>query len=324
MLKRKFIVAASCLVLGIVLLLQGCEKTIHGYLSDRIFYQVNPFNVVQGQTAVSASLVTDGSTTPLHVTLLAFRDATGKNVDTAFTTPQKITTFSGSISFNDSTEEALRAKLKDSMVQPFNIASTGGRLQFTSATTAVTPGSYVMDISVSNVRGTKVINNACTINLTPVESYALPGAPYGYLLDTITQARVYNVPEITVIHDASGPAVITFKWTDEDGKVFNPSAGEVRTRAGLASFENWDPFYDVVLTDTAYQFKYPDHVPLFPVFPTAKVGSATQDGYFSYYVVPAKYVLEPGQDARVGYAINFPNAIGSYNVTIRMVGVHKK
>jgi len=322
--KRRFIVTASCLVLGIVLLLQACEKIVHGYLSDRIFYQVNPFNVVQGQTAVSAALVTDGSTTPLHVTLLAFRDANGHNVDTAFTTPQKITTFSGNISYNDSTEEALRAKLKDSMVQPFNIAETGGRLQFTSATTAVTPGTYVMDISVSNVRGTKVIDSACTINLTPVEFYALPGAPYGYLFDTATAARAYNVPEITVTRDIAGPAVITFKWTDEDGKVFDPAAGEVRTRSGLASFQNWDPFYDVVLTDTAFQFKYPDHVPLFPVFPTAKVGSGTQDGYFCYYVVPAKYVLEPGQDARVGYAINFPNAIGAYYVTIRMVGVHKK
>lgn len=302
----------------------ACKKTIHGYISDQIFYQVNPFDVQQGQTVVSSSLVTNGSTQPLHVQVLGLHDANGRDVMDIFTTPQSITTFSGEVTYNDSTEESLKAKLHDSLVSPFNIAEIGGRLQFTSATSYLDPGSYNLDISVSNVRGTKILQDACQINIVPSVYYVLSSAPYSYLMDTITQVRTYSTPNIQVEREIEGPAIITFKWLDADGKTFNPKNGEVLSRPGLASFQNWDPYYDVQLTDTAFVFQYPDNVPTFPAFTTALVGTTTEVGYACYYRIPAQYLKEPGQESRTGYYMYFPNAVGSYHVTIQVTDAHKK
>ena len=313
------------LCIGLLIFI-SCQKTVHGFLSDRVFYLVNPFSVPQGQTAVSASLVTDGSTAPLFVKLLSFKDSSGTDVAAQFTTPQPIKVYAGDISYLDSTVEELQSKIKDSTVTPFNIDSIGGRLQFTAATAFVNPGIYNMDISVSNVRGTKVLKNACQVNITPQVAYILPNAPYSYFSDTATGNRNYDKPApiITVIHNASGPAVITFKWIDVNGKIFNPAKYEIVPRNGLSSFQTWDPYFAVELTDTAMVFKYPDHLPVFPPFNTTIFGGAPFANYDCYYKIPADYIQEPGQEVRSYYNIYFPNAVGSYNITIQVLAAHKK
>ena len=68
-----------CCVATIVLL-TGCKKTPVGYISDNMYYSLNPFTVSQGITTVSNGLVADGSTAPISVKLLSVRDlATGKD-----------------------------------------------------------------------------------------------------------------------------------------------------------------------------------------------------------------------------------------------------
>ena len=169
-----------------------------------------------------------------------------------------------------------------------------------------------------------MIKDAAVIIIEPTESFIQNFPPYNYLLDTTTQNRVYTTPDVSVIRDPSGPSVITFKWVDEDGKVFNPKGGEVVERPGLASFENWDPYYDKQLTDTSFTFQYPEHVPAFPVFSQALVGAGSQVDDWCYYRIPAKFVAEPKQESRTGFSFKFPNPVGSYHITIREVGVHKK
>ena len=183
-----------------------------------------------------------------------------------------MTVFSGNVTYNDSTPETLRAKLKDSLVAPFSVNPLGGRLQFTGTTTYIPQGLYTMDVEVNNVRGTKKLTEVCDINIQPTEYFVQTGSAYSYLIDTITQVRANFAPEVKAVRNAGGPAVITIKWVDENGKVFNPARGEVLARAGLASFQNWDPYYDVQLTDTAFVFQYPGKVPVFPVFNPAQIG----------------------------------------------------
>jgi len=314
-----------CWLTAIITVVGSCKKQDTGFLSDNLYYLENPFSVAQGVTTVSASLVTDGSTAPLQVKLLGIREVkSGKSADSLFLKAQPLTVFSGNVTFNDSTPDVLRAKLKDSMVAPFSINPIGGRLQFTGTTTFIPQGTYTMDISVQNVRGAKTITNACDINILKTEYFVQTGAAYSYLLDTITQARAYGVPELTAARDVAGTAVITIKYVDDNGKVFNPLKGEVQARAGLASFQNWDPYYDVQLTDTALVFQYPDHVPAFPVFNPCQVGSGIQADYWCYYRIPAASIAEPGQEYRVGFAFQLPNAVGTYNITVKAVGAHKK
>ncbi len=303
----------------------GCKKQEVGFLSDNLYYLENPFFVAQGVTTVSGSLVADGSTAPMQVTLTGIREKkSGKSVDSVFLKPQPMVVFTGNVTYNDSTPEILRSKLKDSMVAPFSINSIGGRLQFTGTTMVIPQGSYTMDVNVANVRGTKTLTEACDINILPPEYFVQTSASYSYLLDTITQVRVSATPALTATRDTAGPAVITIKWVDENGKVFNPAKGEVLTRAGLASFQNWDPYYDVQLTDTAFVFQYPDRVPVFPVFNPAQIGAGVQADYWCYYRIPAAYIAEPGQEYRLAFAFKLPNAKGTYNVTIKTVGGHRK
>ena len=303
----------------------ACKKQATGFLSDNLYYLENPFFVAQGVTTVSASMVTDGSTAPLQVKLLSIREKkSGKSADSAFLKPQLMTVFSGNVTYNDSTPESLRSKLKDSMVAPFSVNSIGGRLQFTGTTTFIPQGMYTMDVDATNVRGKKTLTEVCDINILPTEYFVQAGTPYSYLLDTINQGRVYATPELTATRNPSGPAVITIKWVDENGKVFNPAKGEVQARAGLSSFQNWDPYYDVQLTDTAFVFPYPDRVPVFPVFNPAQVGVGIQADYWCYYRIPAAYIAEPGQEYRLAFAFKLPNAVGTYNVIIKTMGGHKK
>jgi hypothetical protein len=312
-------------ILAATVITGSCNKQAVGFLSENLYYLENPFFVAQGVTTVSASMVTDGSTAPLQVKLLGIREKkSGKSADSAFLKPQQMTVFSGNVTYNDSTPETLRSKLKDSLVAPFSVNPIGGRLQFTGTTTFIPQGLYTMDVDVSNVRGMKTLTEACDINILPTEYFVQAGTSYSYLNDTITQGRVYATPELTATRNASGPAVITIKWVDENGKVYNPAKGEVQARAGLASFQNWDPYYDVQLTDTAFVFQYPDKVPVFPVFNPALVGVGIQADYWCYYRIPAAYIAEPGQEYRLAFAFKLPNAVGTYNIIIKTVGGHRK
>ncbi len=325
MINNKIKFSALLLICGITVM-YSCSKIEKGFLSENLFYVENPFFVTQGVTSVSSSLVVDGSTVPLDVELLKITDkASGQNVDSIFLKPQELQVFTGSVSYTDSTVEGLRSKLKDSMVAPFSVNPQGGRLQFTGTSTFIPQGVYSIDIAVSNVRGKRTLENACDITVIPTAFFVTTGTSYNYLLDTISQGRTYTVPEITATRDENGPATISIKWIDEDGKVFNPANGEVLARPGLASFQNWDPYYKAQLTDTSFVFQYPDHVPEFPVFNPASNGAGgVQGDYWCYYKIPAKFITAPGQEARTGFSFKFPNAVGSYFVTIREVGVHKR
>lgn len=259
----------------------GCQKIIHGYLSDRIFYQVNPFVVQQGETTVSAPLVTDGSTEPLHVKVLSLKDSLGNDADSILTTPRTIVTYTGTLTPNDSTLDLFHAKLKDSSVAPFNIAKIGGRLQFTAATAYVPAGSYNIDLQVSNVHGVRVLKNACQIQIVPISTiYSVEFTSFRINDSTgkIQLARYDNnntYMTVDVNHESSSDETsnIIVKFVDKNGVAFNPAAGEVAdwsnapaTTTFFPKLHMWAPYYPIKYTDSTIIQEIPNVNLSFPYF----------------------------------------------------------
>ncbi|HWK04873.1 MAG TPA: hypothetical protein VNS58_14630 [Puia sp.] len=264
----------------ILLLGAGCAKTIHGYLSNDIYYTVNPFQVQQGVTTVSAPLVLNGSSAPLHVELSALRDSAGNDADSILMKPQSILTYKSTVTVNDSTLDLLNAKLNDSLVRPFNIAETGGRLQFTAATNYVPTGSYTMDLTVSNINGVKFLKNACTIVIEPLTitsslgyfSYR-PNDPTGTTQLFRTESDpTYSNFDITH-EDTQGETKIVLKFVDKNGVPFNPNAGEVqywsnvdKSTTSFPQLNFWAPYYAPTYTDSTIVTKLPNIAVSFPYF----------------------------------------------------------
>ena len=258
--------------------LSGCQKVVHGYLSDDIYYQVNPFNVQQGVTTVSGALVLNGSTAPLHVELLALRDAAGNDADSILRKPRNIVTYNGTVLYTDTTLDMLNAKLNDSLVSPFNIGEVGGRLQFTAATAYVPTGTYNMDIQVTNVNGSRILKNACAIVVTPLETPYSMGyysfRPYdanGNMLFRTESDPYYSTFDIH--YDANGTNQIILKFVDKNGVAFNPKAGEVKdfsndpvTTTFFPKLHYWAPYYAATYTDSTIIQRLPDFNLSFPYF----------------------------------------------------------
>ena len=263
-----------------LLMVMGCQKIVKGYLSDDIYYQVNPFKVQQGITTVSSALVLNGSTAPLHVELAALRDSSGNNADSILMKPRSIVTYKSTVTYQDTTIEMFNAKLKDSLVRPFNIANIGGRLQFTAGTSYVPTGTYTMDLKVSNINGERYLKNACTIIVTPLTSAYNKGYfSYRYYKDS-AQTQLFRTESdptystFDIAYDGKiGINQIIFKWVDKNGVPFNPKNGGVIDRsnapaatASWPAMHLWTPFYAPVYTDSTIVQKLPDVNQSFPYF----------------------------------------------------------
>ena len=304
----------------------GCKKQEVGFLSDNLYYLENPFTVQQGITITSSSMVADGSSLPLQTTLLAIKNkATGKRVDSMFLKPQTITVYTGTVTYMDTTEALLRAKIKDSVVAPFSINSLGGRLQFTQSSKYVDPGVYSIDISATNVRGTKLLNDICDIVVTPITS--IDTILYKSWSTSDAAGNFYGVPDplnITITHNETGPEKIVFKFLDKNGTPFSPANGEVVPRVGRPSFKDWNPFYKPVATDTSLEFRYLAGLPMIPAYSNTVIanGSSWTDG-ISYYQVPAKYT-DINLNVNAVLTAQFFVTKGTYIVTYNLSNVVRK
>lgn len=266
-------------LLGLATLISSCEKRERGYLSDHIYYQVDPFEVQQGVTTVSASLILNGSTAPLNVKLLSIRDSLGNNADSVLLKTYSIKTFTSPITNNDTTLAQLNAKINDSMVRPFNVAPIGGRLQFTAATAFVPSGNYNFDLQVSNVNGTTTLKDACKIILKPLDN------PYSLGYTTYRENDITGETQLTRYDDdptklyvnatyqSSAENKLIVKFVDKNGKAFSPKSGEVsdwsnesKATTYFPKLSYWAPYYPAEYTDTAIIQQLPSVNISFPYF----------------------------------------------------------
>ncbi len=330
-------ILAGVAIIGCIVLV-SCEKKVEGFLSDRIFYQVNPFYIQQGITAVSSSLVADGSTAPLHVEVLALRDSAGNDADSLLSTPRSIVTFKGAITYLDSTLDLLKLKLQDSLVRPFNIAETGGRLQFTAATKFVPTGSYNMDISVSNTRGTEVLQNVCTFIIGPLEKY------YDLYYNRVrywnngtgdggADKEVVNSALVSVsFTGGTDVSKVIYKFVDKNGKPFNPKKGEVsRWNIGYvaAIFDEYDPYYTPVLTDSTLEYQIPSYGISFPYVHTvySPDGTESTDGNQNINPALCRYKISASANKQGQLVQSFTSldflAAGTYVVTVTLPDIER-
>jgi len=266
----KYILSSACLATA---LFMACTKQPpQGYLGNKFFYLSSPFVGVKGRTTTSAPLQVDNSSLPITVNLTAIRStsSSGKPTD-ALTKTYEIPVYLGEVTPADSTPELLAKKLGTAMYKPFNVNPNGGRLELSPATAFVDTGVYEFDIEVKNIRSTKAVKSVAKIQLTPsvpfqlVRQFANSSAPNQETVFT-TQAAFTTTAVRT-----DGPNKIIIRFVDKNGATFNPNTGQVFPRISTPAnlryaFRQFAPYYTEEVTDTALVYKYPEKVPVFPLY----------------------------------------------------------
>lgn len=285
---------------ALLFVVAACEKPEAGYLSDHIFYNTNPLMVQKGVTTYSTPIVANGSTAPLTVELLRVKNEAGEDVTEEFTMERSIVTFNKPITYQDSTLELLHASLRDSLVTPFEINSIGGRLEFSAATSYLASGTYNIDIWVENLKDAYEIDDACEIQLisqttTSAMNYKRVTSEGG-LYET---SDSYITVDVEYIGGGLDSKCI-YRFIDKNGEPFNPQAGEVRRRSRTSPFfDDWNPWYEIQLTDTAFVQEMPDYAGLeFPYFNDLVVGGSNWTDTSARYDwrIPEGYIKDFNED----------------------------
>lgn len=276
---RYIILAGVC-----CMFLYCCKKVEIGFLSDRLFYRTNPLVAIKGRVTTSLPIETNGSTSPLNVTMLAIRDKTGQSADKMLK-EYEIPIYKGEVLATDTTLEMLNTKLGKAMYKPFNINPVGGRMEVTPASVYADTGTYKFDLQVSNIKGTIKLDTIGSVRLTPavdsqiVRQAATTSVP-NQELTFVTQAAF-----VVTVQRIAGPNKIIIRFIDKNGAKFNPLAGEVFPRLSVPAnlrfqFKQYDPYYPEIKTDTAFVYDYPATTPTFPLF-------TLNNAYTVSYRIPA-------------------------------------
>lgn len=313
--KRLYIYAAVLAVCLTTIL--SCKKTEQGYLSPNLFYSPKLLEVPQGKVFYSSAINVDQSSLPLKVELLAIRNkTTGKPADDMLK-EFEISTFTAGITDADSTLALLNAKIVKSNRPPFHLNESGGRLEFTAATSNIDTGMYVIDVQVTNSRGTLTLLNACDIHLVGPVAYTILSAfssssPVGLEADFVNLPN----PLISVERDAGGPNKITIKVVDKNGVAFSPANGEVITRGDRGNFAQMNPYYPMVKSAIGMEWG-------FPVLPNGFPIKQGNNGALAYYRIPGAYVTE-NRNINFTFEAFKVYAPGSYTLTLQLPTIIKK
>jgi len=285
----------------IVTFLSACTKYGDGFISPYVQYAVNEFTVVRGRTTSSYSLITDGSSIPLHVKWLHVYDSTGSIVDSLFTKQYPVTVWTSAYNnLTDVTYSSILAKQSVVNMAPLRVNESNGTIEANSGTLFLPLGTYSMDLSVSNSAGKEVLNKIMTIVIAdgkPLETAPETGAfsnslaRVGNAAAALTLFNGQNNPYdlVTVTRYADTPNTIILKVMDRNGVPFNPRTGELTKRPNtglnptppfLQNLQDYAPdTYQV--NDSAIAIKFP----LVP-FPIASLGN----GFNMYYNILSAYV----------------------------------
>ena len=306
---RKIITGAILLLIACPGFFISCTKYGNGFLSPSIQYAVNEFSITRGRIAKSYSLITDGSSVPMHVKWVHIYDATGKIVDSLFSKKYPVAIWTAAYDpLTDKDYASIIAKRSVAELTPIVVNESNGTIEANSGTIYLPIGSYTMDLEVSNAAGTQVLKNIMKINiidgkpieLTPeIGSFSLSlliagtgsgaGTAGGSNGGTLFNGNNNPFVEYTITRFADTPNVFIYKVMDRNGVVFNPKNGEIAKRPNsglnpvppfLQNLQDYAP--DTYLaTDTAMTLKYP----LVP-FPIASLGN----GFNMYYRIPSQFV----------------------------------
>lgn len=299
-------------------MLYGCEKTEKGFISDFMYYSPNPLIATQGNVTTSKSIELDGSTGPVNAKLLAVRNkVTGKDAPEMLTA-YIISQFSGQITTADSTVELVNKKIVKKPSIPLTVGEIGGRIALSQATADVPIGTYEIDVEVTNIKGTRILKNACTIELLPKKHFATPGAPFYTTSDVGAETgfSAQSVLPLTITHDINGPNKIIFQFLDKNGLTFNPALGQVITRGDRGNFAQMNPYYPVVKTSNSLEWEFIELPNGFPI----KDGN---NGTGNYYRIPGSATVENRNVNPVFFDFKVFSK-GTYTLKVQIPTVTKK
>ncbi len=289
----------------VILGMFSCTKYEKGFLSPYVQYSISTFQLIRGRTASSNSLVSDGSSIPLHIKWIHIYDSAGKIVDTLFNKTYPVAVWTAAYnSTTDLTFATISAKRSIIQLQPIVVNETSGTLDANSGTINLPIGTYAMDLEVSNVVGSETLKKAMTIIIQDGKPFETAPETGNYSVSrlvantaggpsnsTISAFNNINNPFVleTLTRYADTPNVVIVTVTDKNGVVFNPKSGEIAKRPNsglnptppfLQNLQDYAPDTFQAL-DTAMYLKYP----LVP-FPIASLGN----GYNMYYRLPTAFV----------------------------------
>lgn len=309
--KKNRNIILAILLSGIVLteFFSGCTKIEKGFLSPYVQYAVGQFTITRGRVATSYSLISDGSSIPMHIKWTHIYDSTGKIVDDIFAKEYPVPVWTAIYDPKvDITFAAITAKRAVKNLTPLVVNEANGTIEANSATIYIPVGSYTMDLEVSNSVGSEPLKKIMQINIAdglPVEISPETGAFSLSLLNAGTAGgggsaggtnngvlfNGNNNPFVayTVTRFADTPNIVIVKVADRNGVPFDPKAGEIAKRPNsglnpdppfLQNLQDYAPD-TFSASDTAMSLQYP----LVP-FPLASLGN----GYNMYYRLPSQYV----------------------------------
>lgn len=299
-------------------ILYGCAKVEGGFISDYMYYSPNPLIATQGNVTTSKPIELDGSSGPVTVKLLAVRNsATGKDAP-EFLKEYLIKQFNAQITVADSTVALVNKKIVNKPSVPLTVGEIGGRIALSQATSYLPVGDYVIDVQVSNNKGTRTLLNACRIKLLPKAHYVISSSPFYTTSDVGSETgfSASNFLPITVTHNITGPNKIIFKFLDKNGAVFNAAAGEIVTRGDRGNMSQMNPYFPVVRTATGLEWEFLELPNGFPI----KDGN---NGTGNYYRIPGQFTLENKNANPVFFDFKVFSA-GTYTVTVQIPAITRK
>ncbi len=297
---KKIIAAIVFIAIVFTVVLSACTKYQNGFLSPYVQYAVSDFSIIRGRVSTSYSLITDGSSIPLHVKWIHIYDSTGKIVDDIFSKKYLVGVWTSA--YNNKTDKdyaSIIAKRGTDSLPPIVVNETSGTISSNSGSLNLPLGTYTMDFQITNSASTEVLKKLMTLHILdgkPLETAPEQGAFANGRAKTNTAPVTYffngqNNPFVayTIKRYADTPNVFILKFTDRNGVPFNPETSEIIKRPAtglnpdppfLQNLQDYAPD-TYVATDTAISIKYP----LVP-FPIASLGN----GYNMYYNIRASAV----------------------------------
>lgn len=219
----------------------ACKKLPDGFISNGIRYEESPVTIQQGRLRVSTALNVDGSSQPLSIKVLHYYDkATGKIVDDMFAKQYKIKVWTGAYDpLVDTTVAIIQAKQKDSLVNPITVNKASGQIEANYTSINIPIGSYQFDLEITNPAGTKTYPKIGSFDVVTAPTYEIPSPATNGARKVGDETKNVGLqaPIVTVTKIGDGDNKVILRYTDKNGVVFNPAAGEVtyRPQPGLTT-----------------------------------------------------------------------------------------
>ncbi len=325
--KTKYILAG----LFATSLMSACKKDEIGYMSDNLYYELNPVVIPKGWEYRGIGVNPDGSTRPLNFKLVHVYDKlTGKNMDDLFLKRYPMVAWKAALNFTiDSTKERILAKMQMVEAYPVNIEPTSGQIYTNYTTDNLPSGQYVFDMEISNIKQTKLFPKFGEFILKDTIPFqdlkAMNGAYSNPLMkqgqESVTKGQGAESYSIDIQRVPSDDFNITLRFLDKHGNAFNPKRGEVLKRPSGTSF------LQTFETYTVKPDLFDDKL-VYTVFQTPFPNVSAGNGFNVYYRIAADACIYDDPIYN-GYHSN-PRFIqrlwkrGKYSITIQLKNVTRK